>query len=413
MTDAIITFTIENHEDHSYLDRIATWLLEIESSLTSFIKESLKEGLIQNFLNSIKSIISNINKPSSELLFKILEQLFSLKSVQEENSNFLQMLENKDMLYSEINNVMCYSLIRKILLLDSQTNIIHYKGILKKTPTSDVLINFLEILLDSIKHSDTCKRYFLGCGILFVLKDKINPEYLKAKEFTVKLWEVIIKIIRVLLSSKYISLKNIEDIDFNSLAEFLSNSSNKGYFEEISVKCIEDIEYILYGDTIAEHRNTIMIPQTVPLIFQILTSSSQDIKLEHARNRIKQQLQTEIGISYMAYYNAFDIILKYFLITTTLDFSDFFEGVIAKIIPFHIPPQALAKLLSIVKTTTNSKKKLILLQALEQAISNSNCTENMLTPTHYFYFHPESFLEYQCNQNDIPSQNQHQISVLF
>lgn len=406
MTNAIIESTIENCKDYSYTLRVTTWIGELDNDLALFVKDAVKEGFIRNFVVAVKNIVNELDSTSNTLFFNLLDQLFSLKALKEsENFNFLQALDDKNMLYSE-NSRNCFKLVKKILLLDSPPSHICFKEIIKKCAAGTFLINLLEILSEAISANELCKRSFLRCGILFVLKSKINPEYLNANEFTVQLWEIIVKNIRILLVSPSSTAKNIEDIDFNSLAEYLSDKSNDRFNEEISLKCIGEVEFILYGGDFTSNSSKIRIPQVVPLVFQILTCKSDDKGLFNARVRILHQLHTELGISYLAYYNAFDVVLKYFLVTMNLEVSEFFETVITKIIPFHIPPQALMKLIKIIKETSNSKKRMILLQALEQAISNSKCPKNMLTPTHYFYFSPQSSLEFQSLTSESLIQNQ-------
>ena len=413
MLEAIIQGTIEHHSDYSYIARITQWISEIDVDLPQFTRDIVKEGLIINFLNAVKGLCStSLDLTTNELLFKLLEQLFSLKCLKEiECGNFIQALDDKNMLHSEVYREMCLNLIRRILVLDSPKSHVSFKELIKKTSSSEFLLNLLGILTETMEKSEQCVKSFLSYGILFVLRSKINPETLKSEEFTVKLWEIVIKTVRVLLLSPVISAKNLEDIDFNCLAEYLSHKSNRAFSDEISTRCITDVEYMLYGTVEVTPSSKIKIPQVIPLIFQILTSSTEDSRLQDARVRIIHQLHTEIGISYLAYYNAFDIILKYFITTSDLIVSDFFEAIITKIIPFHIPPQALAKLLTIVKSSTNSKKRLILLQSLEQAISNSKCPENMLTPTHYFYFLPNTYLDFQSDTSCCSTVNQ--VSVLF
>ena len=413
MLEAIIQSTIDNYNDYSYIARITKWISEIDVDMPQFTKDILKEGLISNLLAAIKGLFStNLDLTTNGLILKLLEHLFCLKPLKEmESGNYIQVLDDKNMLHSERNREMCLILIRRILVLDSPKSHVSFKELIKKTGSGEFLLRLLEILMETTEKSEQCAKSFLHYGILFVLRSKINPETIKSEEFTVQLWEIVIKIVRVLLLSPVLSSKNLEDIDFNCLAEYLSNKCNRNFSDEISTRCIQDVECILYGSTDITSSNKITIPQAIPLIFQVLTSSTEDSRLSEARLRITHQLRTEIGISYLAYYNAFDIILKYFITTTDLIVSEFFEAIVAKIIPFHIPPQALAKLLTVVKSSTNPKKRLVLLQALEQAISNSKCPENMLTPTHYFYFLPRTYLEFQSDTGSCSSVNQ--VSVLF
>ena len=405
MTDAIVQNTIDNCKDYSYIIHINNWLAELDADSKNFLKESIKEGLVFKFFNSIKDIIKTVNETSRDLLFNLLEQLLSLKHLKEVgNYNLMDALDNKDMLYDDSNGARCFSLVKKILCLDSQANHKKFKEIIKKCPSTSLVIRLFELLLESLENSQVCQKNFLNCGLLLVLKSKLNPELQKSKENLVDLWRIIIKVSRVLLINPFVSSKNKDDLDFNSLSEYLSDARNSEYFDRICVNCIEEVEFILYGN-INLSNPQICIPQAVPLLFQMLTCNIENSKFNAARARIKCQLHIEIGIAYLAYYNAFDIILKYYNLATTLEVSDFFEAVLSKIILFHLPPQALAKFLQVIKLKNNSRKKLILLQALEQAIFDSSSDE-VLIPTHYFYFIPPSSLEFQSNVIENSSVNQ-------
>ncbi|OMJ94211.1 hypothetical protein SteCoe_2697 [Stentor coeruleus] len=396
MINGIIDATIQNSTDLAYLIRIISWIPELEKDLNSFLRESMKQGLITKFIERIKEILPNLtDHKSSEMIFSLIGQLLSLSSLKDfEDSNLLKSLDNKLMLNNPIHNASCMNLVKKILLLNSSSNHRYYKEIIKKTYENSTLIKYLTILYETFEINSDCIYSFLNCSILLVFKSKINPELMKDSNNIQLLWEIIIKCIRKLFLSEHITNKNMEEIDFNTLAEYLSDERLKNYSNEIAEVCVEEVEFILYGTMSLRNSNKIKIPQAVPLIFQILTTNYNSEKFNLARERITHQFHKEIEIPYLAHYNAFDIILKYFSNSVDLELSEFFEKVISKVIPFHIPPQALSKLLNIIKSTRNRKKKLILMQAIEQAIFNSASKRSMINPTNYFYFTANGYIEH-------------------
>lgn len=404
MSKAIISSTIENYLDYSYIVKVTAWIVELES--TTFIKDALKENFVGDFILSITKILKNLDNTSTELFFKLLDQLVSLKSLKEiEKNTIIESLGTKELLTNEKYSEKSFDLLKKYIQLESSNNY-KIKDILKDLGLNPSLLTLLQMLLSLLETTPSFQKTLLDSSAIPILRNKLNPVLYKAFEFPVELWSLVLKCIKALLCSPYMTPKSIEEVNFNLICEYFGDPINKNYRYRINVECIEDIESILYCTRDLNSDCLIAIPQVIPFVFEILICNDDHDKLANARMRIQRQLCNEVVIMYLAYYNAFDVILKYFLTKSNLEISGFLEAVISKIIPFHLPPQSLSKLLSIIKATKNSKKKLILLQAIEQAIFNSNCPRNMLVPSHYFYFMSQSQLQFSGQAVETTLQNQ-------
>ncbi|OMJ80662.1 hypothetical protein SteCoe_19041 [Stentor coeruleus] len=394
LTQGFIDATFNNYSNSEYLKKLISWIPEMQKDPNSFLRDAIKEGLITKFIERVKQTLPSLNDlKSSELIFNLISQLLSLNTLKHiEYPNFLQDIDSKAIL----ENPSYMELVKKILQLNSPINHKHYKELIKKSSDNCALIKYLTVLYEVFKQSSDCKRNFLSCGGLIVLKQKINPEIMKDQNSLVPLWEIVMNCVKSLFLSGFITNRHMEEIDFNTLADFLSSKNLKSITEDISGVCLNPTERILYGTEDLKISNRIIIPQAIPLIFQILTTNSDKESFKIAKERIIHQFHKEIEIPYLAHYNAFDIILKYFSNTNDIEDSDFFEKVLAKVMPFHLPPQGLNKLLSVIKSTINRKKKLILLQAIGQAIFNPDSKKDIITPTNYFYFTDNGYIEHLC-----------------
>lgn len=390
MIEVFISSVISNYNNYEYTMRCFEWLGELEMDNSPFLKDAISENLIPKFISAFIDTLNKVGIERCDLLLRLLNQLLCLASVKEnEKSNLLQLLDSSVLLPSII------PVVEKILALPSALNHSYFKEILKKTKDSEVLISLLTVLYHVFETSSFTQKSFLNLGILFVVKAKLNPAAGHDGQFLVSLWKILINCARSLFLSPDVTKKNIDDFDFNAVAEYLSHKNLREFVNEISFCILEDVEFMLYKTTELKESNKILLPQVIPLIFQVLTYSLNRERFREAQLRLERLLYKESELLYLASFNALDIILKYFSVSVDLNYSDFFEKVIAKIIPIHIPPQGLFQLLNIIKQTSNPNKKKILLQAIQQAVSNSDCQGELLTPTKFFYFEPGTCLEFK------------------
>lgn len=392
MVEEFVGGIVDNFDQIGYTTRCIEWLSELQSESSPFLPDAVQEKLVATMLVGLKDLLRSHPISDLSLYTSILLSTLDLKSVQDhEKSKILHLIDSPDLMLSLL------PVVEKLLTLASYENHLIFKETLKKISDWKVLISLFQVLYKAFESSSLTQKNFLNTGILIVIKTKVNPELIQSKELLIDFWKILIKCARSLFLSIDVTKKNIEDFDFNSISEYLTHRNLRHHIDQIAEGILEDVEFMLYKTKSLQESNKIILPQVTPLLFQVLTSGMNRPRFREAELRIERILYKDSELLYLATFNALDVILKYFSISTELNISDFFEKVLAKIIPIHIPPQGLSQLLNIIRFTTNPNKKKILMQALKQAISKSESRDKFLTPSKYFYIEPFTGLSGEGN----------------
>jgi hypothetical protein len=387
MVKEFVESAVFNYNCPVFIFRCIEWLNELQNESNPFLPDAVSEKLVFNLILGLKDILKTQDLSKSSYFIELVSKTLELKTVKDlETSKILYLIDSPELMITLL------PVVEKILVLPSQENHKFFKETLKKTTNWSILISLFEVLYRAFESSAVTQKNFLQNGILFVIKSIINPEFIQDSERLVQLWKILMACTRSLFLSSDISKRNVDDFDFNSISEFLTHRNLRHHIEEVSEAILEDVEFILYKSCNLKDSNKILIPQVTPLLFQVLASGFNRPRFKEAEMRIERLLYKESELLFLASFNALDVILKYFSVSTDLNVSDFFEKVLEKIIPVHIPPQGLSQLLNIIKFTTNPDKKKILLQALKQAISKSESQGKFLTPSKFFYLEPATGL---------------------
>lgn len=389
--------------DFQYLRKMNTWIHEQFEINPLLLELFIQNGLLEEILAGIFTI-HNVT-PSIGFLTEFFVMIKSIICMMDINipihvsEKLVDLMLKDSLIFDPSISELSLSCIVLLIRYQGLKSYAKYLEMLERSKDNfEAMKRLMENIQDILKDSHTrknCQDNFVNAGIMGMLKEILKQSYLQ--EFTAHVWVSALECIRFLIQENDYCKQSLQEINFKQLSVVLSSENFSKKKSEICELCMEILLYILFSSTNLEILHEVLTPQVIPLVLAMFCHSPSPFY-----KYILDCMDLEVNSAYFSFNFAVEILLEGMVLTDSSKVLSFIEEMLGKVIPCHVTPLDMRKII-VTGTKSNSEKQMLLFKGINKGFSNSfqrNSNKNQKIPmykineTNYFWFRdPNSFIQ--------------------
>lgn len=407
--------------DFAYIIKIKEWIVNEIHSNEKFIRECIKNSFIEESLKILKKYSQNPEYKDNVLaMLQVISVILNLKDlfINTNTGNISKLLCDNNLLGNPMITDIGLKCVGEVMRINHSEAHVATRNFLDQLTDPDLLLKFCKVVsgvLKSCKNNSELSLPLCKANWFSVLKNKLLIDLARYPSYNhAIIWSEIISIIKILLENNENTQKKVDQFEFDNLARLMRTKNFEESRENMCQLTIDDVYEILFDRKDTDNEMRIRVPEVIPLLLTMLMHGPNCEKLDKARGKFQLLLLDHTSLPYFAKFGCIEISLFFFRTMPNSSIFQFFEKILTYVIPYNIIPQDLDEILKQIREA-GDKKKLFLIQSLEQGLANSLIESKTMSlsvrPTKFFFFRNKRFFHCVLSEDKIPKKNE--FSVFF